>query len=366
MSTTIEGPPRAVVTRQVRDHADAAPAAGRTAWADAAKGLCILLVVLWHVVMKHYLQVDWRISAPIPGAWGTLGEQLLPLRMPLFFAISGMFAVSALNRSWRVLGRSKVAKFFYLYALWLGIHTAILAFTPDFDTAHAGGVLELVEQLTITPSNLWYFYALALYFAIAKAVRRLPVALVLAAAAALSVATSAGVFATPGNRGGVLQNLVFFLAGLYFRPAVEWLARTTSWRRVAVTGGAYCAALAAMAATGAQKVPGVWPAVCVVATIFGITAMAQICTLPALGATLAGIGRRTLPIYVLHMPLLAVLHRLLVDPLSGAGSAWQTAAAIAEPALLTAFVAAVCLALHRALQATGPSWLFDLPGPARR
>ena len=26
----------------------------REIWADAAKGVCILLVVLWHVVEKHY------------------------------------------------------------------------------------------------------------------------------------------------------------------------------------------------------------------------------------------------------------------------------------------------------------------------
>ena len=81
----------------------------RTVWADVAKGMCILLVVLWHVVTKHYLRIDWHVSPPIPGAWGVLTEQLLPMRMPLFFTISGMFAIGAVRRPWRVLGRSKVA-----------------------------------------------------------------------------------------------------------------------------------------------------------------------------------------------------------------------------------------------------------------
>ena len=98
--------------------------------------------------------------------------------MPLFFTISGMFAIGAVNRPWRVLGRSKVARFLYLYAVWLLIHTVLLALVPDFDTARADGPLDLLAQLTITPSNLWYLYALALYFAIAKAARRLPAALV--------------------------------------------------------------------------------------------------------------------------------------------------------------------------------------------
>ena len=115
------------------------PPRSRESWADVAKGACILLVVLWHVITKHYLQVDWRLAVPLPGAWGLLGEQLLPLRMPLFFAISGMFAAGAVSRSWRVLARSKVAKFGYLYAVWLLIHTAVLTLVPDFDTARAGG-----------------------------------------------------------------------------------------------------------------------------------------------------------------------------------------------------------------------------------
>src|SRR5690349_20157208 len=82
------------------------PAPQRTQWADVAKGVCILLVVLWHVIMKHYLEIDWRLRLPSPGAWGTFGEQLLPLRMPVFFTISDMFAVAAVNRPWRVIGRS--------------------------------------------------------------------------------------------------------------------------------------------------------------------------------------------------------------------------------------------------------------------
>src|SRR5262245_27573217 len=130
------------------------PIGHREVWADVAKGACILLVVLWHVVEKHYLEVTWRISLPIPGAWGMFVEQMLPLRMPLFFTVSGVFAVAAVRRPWPVLLRSRVAKFFYLYVVWLLIHTAVLSLTPDFDTAHATNLLDLLDELTITPPNV--------------------------------------------------------------------------------------------------------------------------------------------------------------------------------------------------------------------
>jgi threonine dehydratase/uncharacterized membrane protein YcfT len=358
--------PAPAVVAEPASAPDSVQGRARTQWADVAKGICILLVVLWHVVVKHYLQIDWHLSLPIPGAWGALGEQLLPLRMPLFFTISGMFAVRAVHRHWRVLARAKLAKYLYLYATWLLIHTAVLALVPGFHTDRARGVLDLVEQLTITPSNLWYLYALALYFAIAKAVRSLPPVPVLAVALALSAAAGAGLLDTPGNRAGVYQNLVFFLAGLYLQPWVERCAATANGRRLAITGALYAVALATMSAVGAQRWFGVWPAISVLATVFGVTAAAMLCRWTALAGALAWLGRRTLPIYVIHMPVLALLHLLLVDRLSQLGSTAQLVLAVGYPIVLTAVVAGLSLAIHRVLLAAGARWLFELPGRTRR
>ncbi|MFC3499536.1 acyltransferase family protein [Micromonospora krabiensis] len=337
---------------------------GRVEWADAAKGFCIVLVVAWHVVVKDYLQVDWHLGVPAPGLWGALGEQLLPLRMPLFFTISGVFAANAVQRPWRAVARRRIARFGYLYAVWLLVHTAVLALAPGFPTDRATSATGLLEQLTITPSNLWYLYALALYFTVAKAVRRAPRALVLVPAAALSVVTAAGLLDTPGNRGGFYQNLVFFLAGLYLRPWIEAWAAGATRRRLVLTGGAYALALAAMAALGAQTWLGVWPLVSVVAVAFGITAAARLCRWRSIAGPLVALGRNTLPVYVIHMPVLALLHRLLVGPLSGLDQAGQEIVVLGYPILLTALVIGLSLAVHRALSGRAP-WLFDLPGRHR-
>ncbi|WFE99782.1 acyltransferase [Micromonospora sp. WMMD964] len=337
----------------------------RAEWADAAKGACIVLVVLWHVIVKDYLQIDWHVGVPVPGLWGTLGEQFLPLRMPLFFTISGVFAANAARRPWRVVARSRVAGFLYLYTLWLLIHTAILAAAPQLPTDRATSALGVLEQLTITPSNLWYLYALAVYFTIAKATRRAPRALVLVPAAVLSTVAAAGLLDTPGNRGGLYQNLVFFLAGLYLRPQIQRWADTASRRRLLLTSGAYVLALAAMAAAGAQQWFGVWPAVSVVAVIFGITAAARLARWSALSRPLASLGRITLPIYVVHMPVLALLHRLTLVPVSELGASAQDLIVLGYPILLTGLVIGLSLAVHRGLLAVRAGWLFALPGPRR-
>ncbi|WCN79141.1 acyltransferase family protein [Micromonospora sp. LH3U1] len=344
------------------------PAGGRShraEWADAAKGGCIILVVLWHVVVKDYLQIAWHVGVPVPGLWGTLGEQFLPLRMPLFFTISGVFAANAAQRPWRVVARSRIAGFYYLYVVWLLIHTAILAAAPELPTDRATSALGLLEQLTITPSNLWYLYALALYFTIAKATRRLPRALVLVPAAALSAVAAAGLLDTPGNRAGLYQNLVFFLAGLYLRPQIQQWATTASRRRLVLTSGAYVLALTAMAVAGAHQWFGVWTTVSVVAVAFGITAAARLARWPALSNPLARLGRITLPIYVIHMPVLALLHRLLLIPVSGLDRPVQGLIVLGYPILLTGLVIGLSLAIHRGLLAAHARWLFALPGSRR-
>ncbi|WP_327011193.1 acyltransferase family protein [Dactylosporangium sp. NBC_01737] len=351
MSDTLQLSPTTTTTAPER------PPQAREPWADVAKGACIMLVVLWHVITKNFLQVDWHLPVPLPGAWGLLGEQLLPLRMPLFFAISGMFAVGAVGRSWRVIGRSKVAKFGYLYAVWLLIHTLVLALVPDFDTARAAGPLQLLEQLTITPSNLWYLLALAVYFTVAKAARRLPATLVLGVALALSVVVAAGLLDTPGNRGGLYQNLVFFLAGVRLRPAVEGLAHAASWRRLALLGGGYALGLVVL-----RLLPGTGPLVSVVAVAFGVTAAALAARSATVARVLGDIGRRTLPIYVLHMPVLAICHAVLIGPMDRADPPMQLLLAVAEPVLLTVMVTWFCLALERSL----PAALVDLPSRTRR
>lgn len=336
----------------------ARPANNRLDWADVAKGACIVLVVLWHVIMKDYLQIDWRVGTPFPGAWGTVGEQLLPLRMPLFFAISGFFAANAVGRPWRVLGRSKVAKFLYLYGLWLCIHTALLSLAPDFNTEKAHGVLHFLEQLTITPSNLWYLQALAIYFVIAKLSRPVPPLVVLAAAFLLSATAAAELVATPGDRGGLYQNLVFFLAGLYGKQLIQRVAEAASWLRFAAVAVPYMGLLAVIHRFDAKTWFGLWPAVSFVAIFLGVTLASLAARWAPLTRAVTNIGRQTLPIYVIHMPVLALLHLLFVDVFSSPGGSVQLALSAIEPAVMTAAVVAICLLLYRFLP---KPWLFDLP-----
>jgi uncharacterized membrane protein YcfT len=354
-----------VIKAPVEPEAAAAPpAAGkpRNGWADIAKGICIVLVVLWHVIMKHYLQIDWHLSLPIPGAWGTFGNELLPLRMPVFFTISGMFAANAAMRPWSVVARSRIAKFYYLYVVWFTVHTLVLSLVPGFDTLNANSVLDVLEQLTITPTNLWYLIALAWYFVFAKLTRTWPVYVVLGAAFILSAIGSAGWLASPGNRGQMYQNLLFFVAGLRLKPLVEKLAKEATLRMLVLGAVGYLGVMAVIQVLGAKQWFGVWPVASGVAVLIGVAAAAQLQRWRWLAVRLESLGQNTLPIYVMHMPLLALFHLAFLHAFSGLGPGPQLVLAVILPPLLTGLLVALCLYLHKGLRAAHAGWLFELPG----
>ncbi|WFE22783.1 acyltransferase [Solwaraspora sp. WMMD937] len=316
--------------------------------------------------MKDYLQTDWRLDVPVLGVWGTFGELLIPMRMPLFFTISGMLAATAVQRPWRTVARPRAIRFLYLYGVWLTIHTLLLALTPNFTTDRASDFGDLLAQLTVTPSNLWYLHALALYFVLAKTLRRVHPAVLLVAAGSLSAIAAAGLIDTPGNRGGLYQNLVFFLAGLHLHRYVRRWADAITARRLLLTAGVYAAVLAAVAVTGAAELFGVALLVSGCAVLFGIAVAVRLARWPAVGEPLAVVGRQTLPIYVIHMPVLALLHRLVAEPIANLDGPSRLALAFGYPFSFTVAVLVISLGLHRLLLMVRATWLFDLPGRLRR
>lgn len=325
----------------------------RVGWPDVAKGVCIILVVLWHVVTKH--AVGMPGAGAVTDVWATVNAQLLPLRMPLFFLISGMFAgraVLAADGSWR----RRAGRLLAVYVIWVLIQTAVLALTPDFDTARATNGWELLAQLTISPTNLWYLLALAAYLAVARLTRDVPTAVVLTVAFAVSAVAAAGLIPDLGNLWQVAQNLFFFLAGVRLRDAVERFASASGPVRLLALGALYVALAAVVGVLGMRQWPGVWPVLAIVAVALGVTACALVDRSAApLARPLRWIGRRTLPIYVLHMIPLA-----LIDAgVRAAGWRPNPVVEAVGPVVITAAVVGICLALHALLVRSGLGMLFD-------
>ncbi|WP_420144382.1 acyltransferase family protein [Sphingobium sp.] len=63
----------------------------RLDWPDLAKAICILLVVMMHCEGGYDL-AGWQHQPMLKSIWHGLNEGIRPIRMPLFFLISGLLA----------------------------------------------------------------------------------------------------------------------------------------------------------------------------------------------------------------------------------------------------------------------------------
>ncbi|PRB14850.1 acyltransferase family protein [Microbacterium sp. MYb62] len=331
-----------------------APGPVRVGWPDVAKGICIILVVLWHVVTKH--AVDLAGAGAVTDLWVTLNAQLLPLRIPLFFLVSGVFAARAVLDRESISWRRRAARLALLYVVWVLIQTFVLALTPDFDTARATSGWELIAQLTISPTNLWYLLALAVYLAIGRLTRALPTVVVLPVAFVIAAVAGTGLIPDLGNLWQLVQNLFFFLVGLRLRAVVERFAKDIRAVGALALAVVYVGALAIVAVLGIRLWLGVWPALALLAVALGVASSVLLDRhVGAVARPLRWIGRRTLPIYVLHMMPLAFIDA----GLRAAG--WRTSPVLEAvgPVLLTGVVIATCLGVQALLVRVGLGALFD-------
>jgi len=337
---------------------------GRLVWADIAKGMCIVLVVLHHLTGKHYAMVVPQQMGPVAETWLWLVAALKPLRMPLFFVVSGLFAAAAIQRPWRGVLARRVLSPYYLYAVWLGIHAVIFSVAQTLPMNRTQDLGELVADLLFASTGLWYLYALALYFLLAKALRPAGVWFVLAFATTLAALTPM-LSIDEVNRASLLRHFVYFAVGVYVPTVVTRMADLRNRHTIAVLLVSYVLVGGAMLWL---SVPTGWAvlAVSVVAVPLGIR-WAVALSGSHLASLTVHIGRRTLPIYVLHVPVLSLLHHLLeLLPSVALGPIASAAFAVAYPPVATAVVTVVCLVIHSALVRIGLDRLFRSPFVATR
>lgn len=184
-------------------------ASGRLPFLDVAKGIGILLVVVFHC---------WRgivaagIGLDTPG-WQFADHAVYIFHMPLFFFVAGLFAVRPPEKTpWTYL-RGKVVTVYYPYLLWCTlslIAAIILESRVNHDLAITTSRLLLIPVLP--KFHYWFLFTLMLYYLAAAWVsdirKLLPLALLMLPLAEISTLHE--------SAGRYLHFFVFFVAGMAF------------------------------------------------------------------------------------------------------------------------------------------------------
>ncbi len=339
-----------------------------------------MLVVLYHAA-------DWfRMAGFDTRDLQQVNMALRSLRMPLFFAVSGMFAARWVAGGWGALARGKLALLLWVFWIWEAVTAVVrllLGMRGYAEEVWPTVVREILLAPLVPRTELWFLWTLAVFFVVARATRRLPPAVQVGAAALVAAFALTGWNVQNLAWRGVAEYLVFFLGGLHLRAFLERLATTLTWLRSLAIVVVWGAVVAVARVLELEDVPGVY-LLCGAAGVLAGIVVAR--ALSRLGP-LRRLGARTLPVYVAHaafLLLIAILSGRAVlafyDPLGQSlppglltglpGWGWAThpwPLTNLLPLLATPLVVWLGLRLQDLAVRAGAWWLYEPPWqPGRR
>ena len=335
---------------------------GRAAWADFARGVSVVLVVLLHLYLLHYV-FFFRGDEGADVVKGVI-DATAPLRMPLFFLVSGFLAQRAIRRPWREAVHGRILQPAYLFLLWLLIDISIDTWRAEIGT---GGEVNPGEyylgNLLWPQTTLWYLYALVVFFVLTRLTRAVPAPIVLGVGVVVSII---GTTCFDGLAQSLLRSFVFFALAARTPQLIDAVVERV---RAAGTSTAIllivCAGAAYTAMTELYIVIwidfGLYLAAGIAGVLFGIVLAVRVGAHP-LTAPLRYLGRHTLAIFLVH-PFVFILvndllqsHPWLVDAISG-----DTALMVAYPWALLAATLAVSVGFEALANLVRLRALFTLP-----
>lgn len=208
-TTPSPSPPRGLA--QSARHLTQSARPERLMWPDVAKGISIVGVVVLHM------------SLAVPGAQETwlyaLNTWIDPLRMPLFFLVSGFFSRKVLTMSLLDLLTRRLWFFVVPYLVWVSVElwTKKLEYHWVFGNPPLKFV-DLVYNLALGHNMGWFLHALVLFNLVLFAARRLP------PWAVIAVSFSPLLFLPLHDQfyfvGKALMYLPCFIIGVYFRSLI--------------------------------------------------------------------------------------------------------------------------------------------------
>ncbi len=327
------------------------PPTERIGWVDTGRGIAILLVALFH-------SANWLLGAGfnIP-YWREINEALSSMRMPLFFALSGLFAPKWLIRPWRDLWTVKVRLYLWVFLLWEVVGSVVFLLGQTMK-GEGFGVRDAVLGLLVSPVlprfELWFIWALSIFFVVAKLSRRVDPRWQLAVAGAVSLVALSGFTTVNVGWSGSLKYYFFFVAGLYLRAWIIRIGNAPSKLVIGATMLLWIAVTAAVALLGLRDVFGLYFVNCVMGVVGGIAFSRALRRVRWFGA----IGRITLPIYLAHTPIVILISFVLSLPFI-----FNDVATVAPvlPLILALIAVVLAIGLNRLAMRSGLRYIYEPP-----
>ena len=347
----------------------------RMSWVDLARALSIILVVSYHAGVSGigaFLPSDFSVTGSY---WKTANLLLVPLRMPLFFVVSGMLAASALSRPWRAVSRPRVFDLLWAYVLWSVVFgvTAWVRYAPEEPWEYFRSSM---RNMVVFASPYWFIAALPVFFLVTRWCRARPILLLttlflvyLASPFLVSALRELGPeFSKPATGLRRLTEFaVWFAAGYVLSGKIK---RFGGRRRplIAVLATVICIPMCWFAVM-ADLEPGTERIIKLLATCSSVLAVLSVSVLLGALPTISRLGRvigsRTLVIYLVHplvLNVLVVVFRRVYE--HGTGPVPLVVELLLLPTIILVCVL-ISLVFKAVADRLGADWLFQLPWASR-
>ncbi|KHT61260.1 hypothetical protein RJ44_00430 [Alteromonas macleodii] len=340
--------------------------ATRLEWIDSLKGISILLVVYYHCIILPYTAPfkSELFSKTIFDSFNYfIAYNLAPLRMPLFFMISGfLVSSSVVRKSWKEVSEKRIYILVYVFVLWSIIQNfSILLLGSESsqeglnNSIYAKNIIDFAQLLALGSNSLWYLYALVVYFVVTKLFNKYGLALLLiAACASLSLMN----WKFPFPYKSMVYCFFFFALGVFYGGAIFSYVNQLSLKRglIILAVGLCCTLFMKFVHFEVNIVKSL-----VYIYIFTFTVM----LLFKFGLKLkilSFLGRRTLPIYIMHRPILEVT-LVIITPLITRIDIFNKSEhllySLLYPLLATSFCIAIPLLVYRYTSSGFGAYLFS-------
>lgn len=296
--------------------------------------------------------------------WSELATTLAPFRMPLLMLISGIVASRTFLAGSVGAGLRRAASSFYLVVVWTVIFFLLSRPIAHYVPGRADGLAELWRQILIPSTIMWFVYALGASALVLVALRRAPHVLTMAIFLVVPAVLAQVDVTIPELARRAIIYAAFFAAGVFAATSILAFVRAATLRTVPVLWLMY---LGMTVVTGwLTPVPFfhylAWFATDLCAALLTLVIVSWACRWPVFSRPLSVIGRRTLPIFILHLPAAWLV--LTVEPLNdillASGTRWLW------PVIGVIFMVGTALATFWVCRRTPLRWLFAMPWPAQR
>lgn len=319
----------------------------RQGWADAARGLAIITVVFFHVVLGlgDRGPVHWI-------AWALI-NLFGPFPIVLFFVAAGRFSQTLVGGGWSRGVTRRLVGLGYVFASWSLFNAVAVAALGQAKP------VDIVAYIANPHSPLWFIWALVLYTAIAATTPRSLRVPFIIGAAVVSFCSFVGVIDLDSFvYDNLLRFLPFFMTGVAVGAIEQPIER---WRwRIMVFGGSLFAGLTVLTLWAPTSLAGKGAllfCLAILAAPVGIAGASIVADAPGVGKLARGFGRFSLGVYLVH-PLVI----LLVFHLLEAAGLMVATGAVAMPFLLTLVTLALSIAFVLTSHQLGWVWLYRPPG----